>query len=847
MKQTNLKSGRVMFSPERAVLLLAVAGVGVVAQNASAADIVYSLTAVNANFTGTNWAPGQDPTAAPTQPAGLTDFLYFGGAPTITTLNQDLVNAAFTGIIYNADAAAFIINGTTFTLGGNVVNNSAAAQVINPALTLDAVRTVTTTNATGTVTLFGALTGSGGLIKEGAGTLLLQAGGGTLATPVSTYSGGTTINAGSLVAFRTGQTALGTGAVTVASGANLTIRDHVGGTVTAYTNVFNLTGSGGTTVADTGAIKFFNSGLFSVTNNINISGGTVLTTDPNTQTGTNGANATVTFNTSTTGGGIHGSGGLTFASLSGQTLGATTGAAGFTLTHATGSGENDYTGDTRITSAGKNPNLPLNVTLAGNTANRLPTGTTLIFGGAYAGAPAGLDFDKSVTLTLSVNTAPQTVAGLVTANTPAAGQAYRIVSSSAGTVTFTVNNDADNVFNGIIGGTGTNNNRVNFTKGGVGKLTLGGLNTNTSGMTINAGILSVTGGLADTGAVNVNGGTYDVAVNDTVGAVTLTSGTISGVGALTATSYNVNIAAANTIGVSLAGGTLTKNGTGALTLTGTNTYTTTDIIAGTLAIGNGGTAGTLGSGAVSNASNLTFNRSDAYGVANAISGTGTVTQSGAGVTTLTGANTYTGVTTVTAGTLRATTPAYTGLLTNAGGVDVQNGGFVFDYTGGASPAATVRGLLAASFTAGSGVMNTGQIRSTTSTVKRGLGYRDDGTGTVLVQAALFGDADLDGGVSINDFNALAGNFGQSSGKVWTDGDFDYDGGISINDFNLLAGNFGQTLGAGGAQPDLSGLLAFAAAHNDLAAFEAVTGVPEPTSLALLGLGAAVGLRRRRVI
>ena len=787
MKQTNLKCGRVMFSPKRAVILMAVAGVGVGGQTASAADIVYSLAATDANFTGTNWAPGQDPTAAPSQAAGLTDFLYFGGAPTITTLNQDLANAAFTGITYNANAAAFIINGTAFTLGGNVTNNSAAAQVINPALALDAVRTVTTASSTGSVTLFGAITGTGGLVKEGTGTLILRAGGGTLATPVSTYSGGTTVNAGSLVAFRTGQTALGTGFVTVANGANVTIQDHVGGTVTAYTNVFNLTGSGGTTLADTGAIRFFNSGLFSMTNNVNVApatagitrDGTVMTTDPNTQTGTGGANAVVTFNTSTTGGGIHGTGGLTFASLSGQTLGATTGAAGFTLTRAAGSGVNDYTGDTRITSAGKNPNTPFNITLTGNTANRLPTGTTLIFGGAYSGAPAGLDFDKSVTLTLGNAAAGQTVAGLITANTPAAGQAYRIVSSSSTAVSFTVNNDVDNTFNGIIGGTATNNNRVSFIKGGTGTLTLGGASMHTSGTTINAGTLSVTGSLADTGPVTVAGGTYDVAVSDTVGAVTLTSGTISGVGALTAASYNINIANANTIGVSLAGGTLTKSGTGTLTLTG--------------------------------------------------------------------ANTYTGVTAVSAGTLRATTPAYTGLLSNAGGVDLQNGNFVLDYTGGTSPATTVRGLLQTSFADATtpGVLDSGQIRSTSATTKIGLGYGDNGTGLFTLKATLFGDADLDGGVSINDFNALAGNFGQASDRAWAQGDFDYDGGVSINDFNLLAGNFGQTLPA--TSEAWAGLLAFAAAHNDLATFTAITGVPEPTLVGMFGVGAIAALRRRRPV
>ena len=58
---------------------------------------------------------------------------------------------------------------------------------------------------------------------------------------------------------------------------------------------------------------------------------------------------------------------------------------------------------------------------------------------------------------------------------------------------------------------------------------------------------------------------------------------------------------------------------------------------------------------------------------------------------------------------------------------------------------------------------------------------------------LAGDIDRDRGVSINDFNILAANFGKASGQSYLTGDFDYDGGVSINDFNLLAGNFGKTI------------------------------------------------------
>ncbi len=97
---------------------------------------------------------------------------------------------------------------------------------------------------------------------------------------------------------------------------------------------------------------------------------------------------------------------------------------------------------------------------------------------------------------------------------------------------------------------------------------------------------------------------------------------------------------------------VTKTGIGTLTLAGTNTNTgTTTITQGTLQVGNGGTTGSLGSGAITNNATLAFNRSNAMTVSNIISGTGAITQIGSGTTTLSGANTYTGTTTVSGGTL----------------------------------------------------------------------------------------------------------------------------------------------------------------------------------------------------
>src|SRR5262249_21647367 len=101
----------------------------------------------------------------------------------------------------------------------------------------------------------------------------------------------------------------------------------------------------------------------------------------------------------------------------------------------------------------------------------------------------------------------------------------------------------------------------------------------------------------------------------------------------------------------------------------TNTYTGGTIISGgILQVGNAGTTGSILGNVTDNAT-FTFNRSDNYLFPGNISGTGVVNQSGTGILTLTGNNTYTGGTNVNAGTLAITTDANlgTGALTIAVG------------------------------------------------------------------------------------------------------------------------------------------------------------------------------------
>jgi autotransporter-associated beta strand protein len=166
-------------------------------------------------------------------------------------------------------------------------------------------------------------------------------------------------------------------------------------------------------------------------------------------------------------------------------------------------------------------------------------------------------------------------------------------------------------------------------------------------------------------------------------------------------------------------GNLIYDGPGVLSLTGSNTYSgTTTISNGTLQVGDGGTTGSLGGGNITNNATLSFNRSDVVSFAKIISGTGAVTHAGSGTTTLNEANTYTGLTTVSAGTLQlnrtgGTTIPVTNNVTVSGGtlkvstdqelnnLTVSSGGLVVD--------AGVTLTISGTYTGGGTITNNGSI------------------------------------------------------------------------------------------------------------------------------------------
>jgi autotransporter-associated beta strand protein len=125
------------------------------------------------------------------------------------------------------------------------------------------------------------------------------------------------------------------------------------------------------------------------------------------------------------------------------------------------------------------------------------------------------------------------------------------------------------------------------------------------------------------------------------------------------------------------GGITVANSAAAIVrLVSDNTYTgPTTISSGTLMIGQGnaGQPGSIASSVVNNSGALVFNRVENLTYGGAINGTGTVEKQAAGRLVLTGTHSYTGVTTVSAGTLLVNGVIGTSAVNVAGGILGGNG------------------------------------------------------------------------------------------------------------------------------------------------------------------------------
>jgi fibronectin-binding autotransporter adhesin len=177
-----------------------------------------------------------------------------------------------------------------------------------------------------------------------------------------------------------------------------------------------------------------------------------------------------------------------------------------------------------------------------------------------------------------------------------------------------------------------------------GTLAFGGTNSYTGGLTINAGTVQLDnqldlGQAPATAATNLtlNGGILEVIANATMAPtrnvrVTPLGGTIMVDPGFTLTIGGVISADANLNTTP----TLTKTGTGRLTLTGDSSGYTggTNVTAGTLSIGDGGANGGFG-GDIANSSAVIFNSSKSLTYNGTLDGGGTLSKQGTGTLTLT--------------------------------------------------------------------------------------------------------------------------------------------------------------------------------------------------------------------
>ena len=137
----------------------------------------------------------------------------------------------------------------------------------------------------------------------------------------------------------------------------------------------------------------------------------------------------------------------------------------------------------------------------------------------------------------------------------------------------------------------------------------------------------------------------------------------------------------------LSGGSLVKNGSGTLVVDngGTNSFSSLLINGGTVQVGGSDANGSLGTGAITNNGILAYQRTDVFMVNNLISGTGSLVQLGGEILVLRAADTFTGNTTVNAGTLALVEP---GAVRASAVITISNGA-TLDVTGCADQALTL--------------------------------------------------------------------------------------------------------------------------------------------------------------
>jgi autotransporter-associated beta strand protein len=555
-------------------------------------------------------------------------------------------------------------------------------------------------NTTGTVTL----------AKTGAGTLTLSGS--------NSYGGGTSISGGVLnvnsdaalgasggsVAFAGSGTLQWNGSFDLNSSRNISISS---GAATFDTQGGNATVLG--VISGNGSLTKAGSGSLALNVANSYSGGTTVNAGATLRLGATGAlpsgknlvlNGMLDLLTSNaTVGTLSGSGAIDKSAAGSSTL---------TVSSGTFSGQiRNTAGTVALTKTGMGT---LTLAPPAGSANAYSGATTVSSGTVWLDNSGALPSGNNVTLSTTIATLKLAACSAVIGTLSGSGYIDNASGSSSVAVT-----------SGSFSGQLRNpQGTLSLTKTGEGAtLTLSGVSSYTGGTTVNAGTLALSGvnRLSTAGAITITGGVLDLGNNSqtTSGAVSFQGGSVQN-GTITKSGADFD-GRAGTVTAVLAGTAgLTKSGSGTLTLSAANTYPgATTIGAGILAL-SGGSNRLAGGGGIT----MTGGVLDLGGFSQSVSGgvsfqggtvqNGTITKSGAaydgqagtvsavlagavGLTKteaatllLSGSNTYTGATTISAGTLAVVDLANGGLPSNIGQSSAAAANLVLDggtlsYTG----------------------------------------------------------------------------------------------------------------------------------------------------------------------
>jgi fibronectin-binding autotransporter adhesin len=752
-----------------------------------------------------NWSPD----GAPTPDNSLT----FGtaGAVRLNNTNDFATGTSFTGITF-ANIAGFTLNGNAILLGliGIDHTSGVGANTVNLAgITLTANQTWSTTvnglqtiaspiNLNGfnlsldtsgggtSMTISGPISGSGNITKLSNGILTLSGANSYVGDTTAQSSG--SFGAGHMRILGTANTTIGNFIVNVLGTASGKLDFQNEGSLGLASNVIKLNPTGGTSEA----AWFRNLGAATLANPVEI-GGTVLLGGAETTPGNSvtASSQPLTFNGTIT--------------LTGNA----------TIQSGINSATVPLTFNGPITETGGSRSIT--ISLPGRTIRISGAGSTysggLRFESSNVSSPGLLELGSDDALGLSSGLFRLTAAGGAANRITAVGgsrvfgNAISLESAGAlrtsgnitfnGAATLSGGNRTIQVENSSLtlgGGVGESGGTWNLTKTGAGTLVLGAGGSYSGTTTNSAGILIVAGnnalGTAAAGTVILGGATLGFQGNinyTTAEAVTSVSGAgVSSLGAIRNFSGNNAFA-------------------GPITLAGN---TTLGADAGNLALG----------GAINET------------VAS------TLTKGGVGTISLEGANTFSGNTIVSAGTLLVNNS--TGSGTGSGAVTVNSGG-TLGGTGTISGAVTVNagGTIGAGNSPG--ILHLGG----------GLTLANDSTNFFELNGTVAGTAydqlDVTGAVSLDSSAILSLSLGYTPtlGDSYT---------IVLNDgTDLVSGLYKEASGNTLSQEEEfgynpGGTLGFKINYlggtgNDIV----LIAVPEPATVALLGLAAVFALRRRR--